>query len=290
MDPHFCGLYQQYEPYGYRLLPSHTEEYVYSFPKESPRRLKLVSNRHGFRGRRELDEPDKRPRIVVLGDSFVLGDGVEDTERFTDVLEALEPLWRVDNLGMTGWGPDLMLRALEQVGLALGPDAVVFSFYTDDFRRVHPHFIGLGFPTPRYVLKSGQLVTISYPKHRFWHRSRFFWAINRAYWKYSEAEWELIEAILDRFVELSDVYGFLPVIIFLPGTCDCPSDKVRRTWLGQYAKRHGTPFLDLTASIHKPRRERAVFIKGNPHYNPYGHRIIAENVRHFLKTRLQNSR
>src|ERR1700730_8325922 len=92
-------LFQEFEPYGYRLWPSRTTKYTY--PKENPRTLTVISNSAGFRSSREFNEPDKRMRVLVVGDSFVFGDGVEESERFTNVLESMQPDWRVDNLGMT---------------------------------------------------------------------------------------------------------------------------------------------------------------------------------------------
>src|ERR1700733_5274096 len=102
---------QAYEPYGYRLIPSRTTTILY--PPDRPRTITLLSNRDGFRASRELDEPDARPRVLFLGDGFVFGDGVEESERFTNILETLEHSRRMDNLGMTSYGPDLMLRSLQ---------------------------------------------------------------------------------------------------------------------------------------------------------------------------------
>ena len=133
--------------------------------------LSIVSNSDGFRSRRDFREPDARRRIVVLGDSMVFGSGVEESERFTEVLESMEPGWRVDNLGMVAYGPDLMLRALETVGVALKPDVVLFAIFSHDFYRVMPEAFGIGFPLPRYVLEAGRLVTVPYPERPAWMRT-----------------------------------------------------------------------------------------------------------------------
>src|SRR5439155_20733292 len=111
--------------------------------------LTLVSHQVGFRGRRELLEAAGGRRVVVLGDSMVFGVGVEEAERCTELLEALEPGWRVDNLGMVGYGPDLMLRALEAVGLDPPPDVVVLVIFSHDVYRVAPEAPGVGFSIPR---------------------------------------------------------------------------------------------------------------------------------------------
>jgi lysophospholipase L1-like esterase len=274
-------LYQAHKPYGYRLWPSRTTTYLY--PRENPRLLTVTSNRHGFRGGRELDEPDARPRIVVLGDSMVFGEGVEENERFTDQLEALEPAWRVDNLGMTGFGPDLMLRVLEQVGVALKPNVVVLIVYTDDMRRVRPQYAGAGFETPRFVLRSGRLVTIDYPYPAPWDRWRTVAAVREVVWRASAAEWRLNTAILDRFREHATHTPFKLALVFLPGTVDTPKDYDRRMWLRAYAHQTGISFLDLTDAI-LGQRSPSLFIPNNWHLNPAGHRVVAQSIRRLLET------
>ena len=273
------GLVEAYQPYGYRLIPSRRTTYLY--PHDHPRTLSLVSNREGFRSSRELEEPDARPRLLVLGDSFVFGDGVEESERFTNVLEAMEPSWRVDNLGMVGWGPDLMLRALEAVGLNVKPRAVVFCMYTDDFRRVRPEYAGTGFLIPRYELESGRLATRPYPKPNFLGRLSISVAAGKILWNYSNWEWDLNRAILDKFEELANQQPFQKVIIFLPGVADTKADQKRRYWLRQYADTHATPFLDLSDPLHKLGQQ--VFISGDPHLNPMGHEVVARELDHFLR-------
>lgn len=154
-----ADLYEFHEAYGYRLHPNLAT--TYDYPLENPRTLGLVANSEGFRDDRELGEPDPRPRIQVIGDSFVFGEGVEADERFTDVLENLVPGWRVDNLGMTGYGPGLMLRAFESVGRETEPEIVILCMYTDDFRRVRPYYAGWGL---RFPVSSGAATASSpYP-------------------------------------------------------------------------------------------------------------------------------
>ena len=138
-------LFQRWDPYGYRLWPSRTMQARYG---PDGRLVTIVSNRDGFRSRRELHEADGRRRVVVLGDSMVFGGGVEEAERCTEVLEALEPGWRVDNLGMVGYGPDLMLRALEAVGLDPPPDVVVLVIFSHDVYPGRARGAGGGLPHP----------------------------------------------------------------------------------------------------------------------------------------------
>lgn len=106
---------------GYTLWPSKVTTYRY--PQTSDVAIPLVSNADGFRTSREFDERDDRLRVLIVGDSFVFGQGVWAEERVTKQLEALQPQWRVDNMGMTGWGIDLMIRAIERHGPKADPVA-----------------------------------------------------------------------------------------------------------------------------------------------------------------------
>jgi len=270
-------MFQRFDPYGYRLWPSRVTTYF--FPNKSGRQLTLASNKYGFR-ERDFDEHDTRRRVIVLGDSMVFGQGVEEEERFTEILETQESGWRVDNLGMTGFGPDLMLRALEEVGLGMKPDVVVFCMYTDDFRRVQPQTAGIGFPIPRFVLRSGQLATVPYPEPQFWQRLHLGVLLYQVYWKFSSVEYDLNAAILDRFLKHSRDHNFVPALLFLPGTSDNRTSRRHRAWLGDYAGRTGTPFLDLTEPIQGSKEP--VFIQGDFHYNPQGHHTVASNLRDFM--------
>lgn len=279
-------LFERFDPHGYRLRPSRVA--TYSFPQSNPRTLTMSSNRHGFRGRRELDERDDRARVIVLGDSMVFGQGVEEDERFTEVLESIEPRWRVDNMGMTGFGPDLMLRALEEVGLGLNPSVVVLCMYTDDFRRVHPQNAGIGFPIPRYTLRSGRLVTIPYPEPQPWQRLHLGMLVQHAYWRVSSIETNLNAAIFDRFLMHSKDRRFALVIVFLPATADTPADKKRRVWLNEYSRRRNAPFLDLTDPILGAKEP--VFIRGDYHFNPEGHKVVAESLQRFLGREVLHAR
>lgn len=272
---------QAYEPYGYRLFPSRRTAITY--PLNPPRTIAVMSNRDGFRANRELDESDARPRILFLGGSIVIGDGVEESERFTNILETLEPSRRMDNLGMTSYSPDLMLRSLEVVGLKLKPTLVIFCMYTDEFRRVRPEFDGAGFLIPRYKLESGHLVSTPYPTPHIWDRLRISVAARNFLWNHTNRQWDLNQAILDRFEQLADQRPFQKAIIFLPGEADTRADQERRSWLGQYASRHGTPFLDLSDAIHQMGKQ--AFVMDNPHFSPAAHQVVARELDRFLSER-----
>jgi hypothetical protein len=153
-------------------------------------------------------------------------------------------------MGMTGFGLDLMLRALETVGIKAAPDVVVLAVYTDDFRRLLPYYSGVGYPIPKFRLEGSELITVSYPAPARWERLRIVQAVYQNYWRRVRNRYDLNRAILDRFRANADEHDFGPVVIFIPGRSDTDEDQERREWLRQWCARSDTPFLDLTEAIH----------------------------------------
>ena len=252
-------LYQA-DPYvGYRLWPS--REMTYRYPADGEL-ITLVSNSDGLRNDRELNEADMRTRMLVVGDSFVFGEGVREDKRFTEVLEELEPGWRVDNLGMPGWGLDLMVRALERYGSKADPDVVVLAVYTNDLRRLVPEYAGAGFAYPKFELVGSELHTIPYQYPALWERSRIVQGLKRAYWAGScdvgvgrfhrdRNRYDISDALLNRYLsKTKDGLGADPVVMFIPGRAPPCEDQKRREFLRSWAFQRGVPYLDLTQVIH----------------------------------------
>jgi hypothetical protein len=276
-------LYEADANVGYRLRPFLRTTYHY--PQASKESIPIVSNSDGFRSNREFDEPDHRLKIMVVGDSFAFGEGVRQEDRFTDQLERLEPQWRVDNMGMTGWGIDLMVRAIEQFGRKASPDVVVLAVYTDDLRRLLPNYAGKGFGYSKFELRDGELITVPFPYPRSWQRLRLVQFLYQTAWNAKRNRYrnryELNEALLDRYLKNSKTMGFKPAVVFFPGTNDTKEDQDRRGFLSDWARRQDVAYLDLTSAIHKPGNQN-IFINNNSHWNPAGHRLAAEQLRSML--------
>lgn len=96
-------------------------------------------NAHGLRdSERPLAKPAGTGRIMMLGDSFTEGDGVEYGETFSARLEAFldtVPLplrWEVINAGVGSYSPLLEYLFLVHRGLALDPDVVIVNLDLSD--------------------------------------------------------------------------------------------------------------------------------------------------------------
>jgi lysophospholipase L1-like esterase len=110
-------------------------------------------NEDGFRGPRvPIGRRSGWNRIVVLGDSYVFGHGVNDDETFCVRLAELFPQTEVVNLGVTGYSTDQELLLLEDRALAYEPDVVVLCFYANDLLdNGHETAWGL-YRKPRFLL------------------------------------------------------------------------------------------------------------------------------------------
>jgi hypothetical protein len=268
-------IYQPNPDVGYTLWPSRTTTHRY--PPGSAELITLTSNSDGFRNAREFDEHDGRKRILVVGDSFVFGLGVRAEDRLTEQLERMEPAWRVDNMGMTGWGLDLMIRALEHLGRKADPDVVVLLVYTDDFRRLHPYYAGVGYASPKFELVGTHLTSHPYVYPKWWERLRIVQAVYQTGWQRDRDQLELNAALLARFDTLAKTMGFTPVIVYVPGTMETDGDRARRAFLTKWVVGQHIRFLDLTPAIYGAGVANT-FIKDNWHWSPLGHRIAAQEL------------
>lgn len=272
-------IYRSDSKVGYTLWPSRQTSYHY--PQNNPEAIPLVSNSDGFRNSREFDERDERIRILVVGDSFIFGQGVRAEDRTTEILEAMEPGWRVDNIGMTGWGIDLMVRALDAYAAKANPDLVVMAICTDDFRRLLPYYAGIGYGYDKFELGEGQLVSVPFPYPRAWERLRVVQFIYQTTWNRNRNRYDLNEALLNRYLEIAQSVGFMPTVVFFPGQGNNAEDRERRAFLEGWTSQHKVPYLDITDAIHSAGIER-VYITDNWHWNRLGHEIAAEQLHGFL--------
>jgi hypothetical protein len=79
------------------------------------------------------------PRILFLGDSFVEGKQVGETEVLTQVMERMgksagHPV-EVINAGVAGYGTAEEYRLWQKLGQSLDPDIVILGFYPNDVRN-----------------------------------------------------------------------------------------------------------------------------------------------------------
>jgi hypothetical protein len=97
------------------------------------------NNSQGFRGGREFGA--RQPgafRVLLLGDSFAYGLGVNDDQTFAIQLEHLlrehHPAAEVINAGCPGKGTDYALKLFQTAGVQLQPEVTILGFFPNDFQ------------------------------------------------------------------------------------------------------------------------------------------------------------
>jgi len=128
--PHPRGMYINEPTRGYALTPN------FRAPLQSAEfKTSVAINSLGLRERELGPKPPGAYRILVLGDSFVFGQGVDAESTFPHLLESEltlrvpEVAWQVINAGVPGYGTDQQVAFLEELGWSLEPDLVIVALF-----------------------------------------------------------------------------------------------------------------------------------------------------------------
>ncbi|MDJ0785182.1 MAG: hypothetical protein QNK05_00150 [Myxococcota bacterium] len=112
--------------------------------------VRIENNDHGLRDDDYSFErvPGKR-RLLLLGDSFGWGFGVEFEENMIEILDERHPDWEMINASVAGYGTDQQLLYYRETGHRYQPDVVLLLFHPNDiednnddyrYRYYKPHF------------------------------------------------------------------------------------------------------------------------------------------------------
>jgi lysophospholipase L1-like esterase len=124
-----ADLFMCFDPHrGWRQIPGRRVRFRrYDFDTH------VTINEDGFRGPRvPRERVPGRSRLLLLGDSFAFGHGVEDDETSAALLSRLLPNTDVVNLGVAGYSTDQELLQLREMGLSWHPDIVALMFCPND--------------------------------------------------------------------------------------------------------------------------------------------------------------
>jgi len=146
----------------------------------------ISTNKDGHRLTAPVEQvpPETTPVVILVGDSFVQGVGVNDNETFGWLLARDTP-WTIVNLGVLGYGTDQQLLSLKgylkaHPNLAVR-DIVVFVFDNDfvDVQTKYEHWLGRSRPHFRVV--NGRLEPENYNltlSDKLMDFSYFYWFFN----------------------------------------------------------------------------------------------------------------
>lgn len=102
-------------------------------------RIKIHTNAKGIRANQgfSYDKPSSVKRIIVLGDSFGMGYGVDLEDSFTELMRSNLELrtgykFEVINLSVSGYGTAEQLLMLQKEGIKYHPDLVLLAWHDTD--------------------------------------------------------------------------------------------------------------------------------------------------------------
>ena len=265
---------------GWRMIPGVVKIGRY-WSGSRPARV----NSHGWRdAERTYENAIGKRRMVVVGDSFTFGMGVDVGERFTEVLESLVPDLEVINLGMNAVGPDQELLVLEKEGLRYGPTLVLCELFEgNDFSDVACMRNGY-LPKPWFLLENGALVEV--PPERTWdvtlreccYVGELVYRLvqHKTPYRVQALEWlerdttPLVEALLLRMNASAARAGarFLVFLVRVQG-------RARADELLPALGKAGIPVIDTGPRLGTPSERSRLYLPDG-HWSPAGHRVVAE--------------
>jgi hypothetical protein len=273
--------------------------------------LNVTINNLGFRGRTTVDaeQPAGKRRIILSGDSFTFGYGVDDAHTWGNFLKNELPDTEVLKMALGGYGLGQAFLWYRREGDGLPHDVHLFAFITENFRRMtRPRFMGYGKPV--LTVRNGKLAVENVPPPKphqpknptavsaalqRMHLARVIHELKRRYAREQADHWvgQAEETARLMFTELHAMHqkaGRLGALIYLPVENDYDDDDsdTWRAWLSEQAWTNGWIFFDLVAELRAlPAGDvPGLFIQQNlqgysgarGHYTETGNRWVAEAV------------
>jgi lysophospholipase L1-like esterase len=262
-------------------------------------RINVHINSKGLRDREHAYERSPgTQRILVIGDSFVWGYGVEQRETFPKLLEARLPRVEVINAGVAGYGTDQELLWLRSEGVRYRPDLVVLVMCGNDDDENNRDLVYNVYHKPRFRLtEQGEIELTGVPaplpsrmlrlKHWILTHSALLFQVKTVVidpLRHPEKAgppvgFGLTLALVDGIARVvRDVDARLVVVMTARYA---PSPQFRYDELLEGVRRRGILTLDID---HSPGyRPDTMLIPGDAHWNPAGHQFVAQQLQAVIR-------
>lgn len=308
------GFYRHDPELGWRNIPGAEGTFTRS---EFSNHVRI--NSAGWRDReRSVEKPLGALRMVVLGDSFTWGHGVEDDEIFTRRLEAMMPGLEVLNMGLSGSSTDQQLLILKQDALSYHPDLVLVMICRNDFSGIMGTREG-PYEKPSFVLEQDgtlRLINVPVPDvssiarlHDWFRRHLALWNITESVWQERQEapqgptgqhgqrqdSYDLMRALLKTMRDVSASAGAGFRIGIVPSNAHTyvdptpPREAERVRVIEELGKAEGIPVLNLVPAFRAAARDPAtgaridLHYRVDQHWNRLGHEVAAAELARLLR-------
>lgn len=244
-------------------------------------------NSLGYRDREPVQEPDKR-HVIVVGDSFAAGHGIERFEdTFAFVMEReLGDRWRVHIAAKAGWATPPEYDAL--VRYPLKPDVIVLSYYINDVNYLLPEDVEkYASPGPALAWLVDNFFTASYV---YWHAYRGGlssaqdrYARNRIA-AYDDPEvWSAHARDLVRFVALARQEDVKLIVLVWPRLDGVESSRPVTARVSELFRSQGVEVVDMTGDLAGREVRQIVVNRLDAHPNAAVHALVGKKLAEALR-------
>lgn len=301
------AMHKPDEKLGFRLVPNYEMRHRTS---DFDKFIKI--NSMGLRDYEHKKEKDLLTfRILVLGDSFTLGLGVNIEESYPKVLETMlnknnngrvYKRYEVINGGVDGYGTEQEYLYYTELGKEYMPDLVIVGLYSNDIEEV-----AAGIPSTysKTKLKNSfyflsylrglQILTTKY-------RGDLLQLYKGQYTPQFEDAIKRTKEYLNKIRDFSISNGSKTVLVIIPFCLEIDRQEWDKKGLSdtysevffdknmskfsdiftEFEKSSNIPTLPLLPAFRKTGT-RPLYFKRDPHFTKEGHKLAAENIYNFIK-------
>ena len=277
-------------------------------------RVAVRINEDGLRDReRSYQRPNDKKRILVLGDSFAWGYGVEESDRFSQQLEKTLGV-EVINAGVSGYSTDQELLWYKDEGIKYETDLVILVVAGNDVGDNERQLVSTIYYKPKFVLEEGQLIPTGYPVPKTSSQGLFIYSLSQrsalAYFliqryfdlltlyakfraapeeqidtpvsatRAEEAPFELTIALIEELRRVAESRNARFMIVTTDRWWNHPSDE---TYTDFVAALQSKGFFVLDVESMPGFDPEVMLIPDDGHWSPAGHEFVAEEIEDFLE-------
>ena len=278
-------------------------------------------NSLGYRDVEFRRDREHSQRVLVIGDSFVMGNNVSVDKTFPKLLESqFGGDVEVFNMGVVGYGPDQSYVRLIDEGLAFSPDTVILTvFPANDFRDLSKNNLFYVDTDNELAYNEDHPVAVAMPKlklamigHRFLFGTYLDWNVESGLFSMmfddqyglivdpnspkSRAEIALMRVLLRKYQTLLQRENILFRVLIVPSYEYIQDDEWFREagfapesyfnnekLLEEICRSEGIPVLNLTDRLLEVR-QTSPFDPADHHLSVYGNEQVAIALKNWLST------
>lgn len=265
----------------FKLIFAQSDTFGFTLAEENWHARYVQTNSLGYRDIEWTPELlAGRTKIMVLGDSFVEGAGINNpADRFADRLgRMLGNDYAVMNVAAGGLGTK------EEIERALAypypPDLVILSFYLNDIDKTARD---MGFKPPALKVDPPALVNESYALNFFyWRVFRLVQQAGETYWDWllsvydNPDVWQVYQGELLQVHRLVQERGGRLIVVVFPEMRAVAESRPITTRVANLYREQGVPVLDVTGLVAGMDPAELVVNAVDSHPNEFVHGLVAE--------------